>query len=182
MKFILSIAVLIFSIAAPEISFSAGLYPWEFGMSKSDVSSFSEFGPYRSFANGDIETFNGTYEGKKENIQFFFDSKGLLRKIGVYLYEGKDIDAAREVWKRAYSTLLKNYGKVEIPNIKIETNDTSADLESLSIAAAANVDLVGKTQMAPVDQPKDVFVFSSFARQDVQDVRFFYVILYFKHP
>ena len=75
--------------------------------------------------------------------------------------------------------MTKNYGKVEIPDIKIGANSEPVNSEVLSIAAAANVDVFGKTQMAPVDQPKDMFVFSSFVRQEVQGDRYFYVIVHF---
>jgi len=153
-------------------------------MSKSEVSSFSEFGPYRTFSNGDIETFAGIYDGKKENVQFFFDARG-LRRIGVYLYEGLDIQEARVAWRRAYESLVRNYGEVETPDIRMGERigsppaDGSApsEAEILSLAAAVNVDVVGKTQMAPIVQPKDMFVFSSFWRHQVQGKRFFYVTI-----
>jgi hypothetical protein len=179
MKSLIVVVTLLLALASPVLSVAVGLYPWELGMSKSEVSSFKEFGPYRTFSNGDIETFNGIYDGTKENIQFFFDAKGLLRRIGVYLYEGQDIQAARAVWRRAYDSLAKNYGKIEIPDVRIGANSEPVNSEILSIAAAANVDAVGKTQMAPVDQPKDMFVFSSFVRREVQAVRYIYVIVYF---
>ncbi len=159
-------------------SFSAGLTPWDFGMSKSEVTAFKEFGPYRTFSNGDIETFNGIYDGKKENIQFFFDATGLYR-IGVYVYEGQDIQASRAAWRRTYDSLAKNYGKVDTPDIKVAQGSDPANSEVLSIAAAANVDLFGKTQMAPVIQPEDMSIISTFTRQEVQGVRHFYVIVYF---
>lgn len=133
-------------------------------MSKAEVGSLSEFGPYRTFSNGDLETFNGIYDGKKENVQFFFDANG-LRRIGVYLYEGHDLNVARGVWRKAYDSLAKKFGKAETPDIKVASNNEPANSESLSIAASVNVDIAGKTQMAPVGQPKDMFVFSSFWRR-----------------
>ncbi len=178
MKWLCYIITAVCTLAISAICFSAGLPPWEFGMSKSEVSAFTEFGPYRAFPNGDIETFNGIFDGKKENIQFFFDAKG-LRRIGVYVYEGKDLDAASEAWQRAYESLERNFGKIETPALSIEP----ANSEALSIAAAAYVDLFGKIQIAPVDQPKAMFVFSSFRRDKVQGARYFYVIIFFtRHP
>jgi hypothetical protein len=175
----IAFATLLLAMACPVVSAAAGLHPWELGMSKSQVSSFGEFGPYRAFPNGDIETFNGIYDGTKENIQFFFDAEGLLRRIGVYLYEGKDIQAARAAWRRVYESLTKNYGRVETPGVRIDANSGPVNSEILSMAAAANVEAVGKTQMAPVDQPKDMFVFSSFMRREVQGAHYLYVIVYF---
>lgn len=159
-------------------SFPAGLPPWEFGMSASEVMSFSKFGPYNTFSNGDLETFNGIYNGKKQNIQFFFDAKG-LRRIGVYLYEGKDINAARAMWRQAYESLKKKYGEIELPEISLSAGSDAADSEALSIAAAANVAAGGKTQMAPVVQPKDVSIFSSFVSQEFQGIRYYIVNIYF---
>ena len=72
---------------------AAGLPPWELGMSKGEVTSKAEFGPYREFKNGDVETYNGLFEGKKENVQFFFKAEQ-LRRIGIYLYEGKNLQLA----------------------------------------------------------------------------------------
>src|SRR4030095_10845803 len=74
------------------------------------VVSFAAFGPYRTFKNGDVETFNGRFHGHKENIQFFFDRTGLCR-IGVYMYEGKDVKQGIPAWRRAYELLQKDYGK-----------------------------------------------------------------------
>jgi len=179
MRRLLSALILVLMVSGAAMSFAAGLPPWEFGMSKAEVKSFSEFGPYRAFPNGDIETFTGIYDGKKENIQFFFDGKGLLRRIGVYLYEGQDTEAARMAWKRAYESLEKIYGKIEIPDIKLKPSSEQANSEVLSLTAVTHTDVIGKTQMAPVDQPKDTFVFSSFFRRNLQGVRYFWVVIYF---
>jgi hypothetical protein len=177
MKRLLIAITLVLALAVPGLSFSEGLAPWKFGMSKSEVTACKKFGPYQSFSNGDLETNNGIYDGKKENVQFFFDSKGLQR-IGVYLYEGKDIQAAKSAWGRAYDSLAKRYGKVATPDIKVKETSDPATSETLSIAAAVNVEVTGKTQMAPVHQPKNMSVFSSFQRQEVQEGRYYYVVIY----
>ena len=49
-----------------------GLAPWHFHMTPQEVMAFADYGPYRSFSNGDLETFTGLFDGKKENVQFFF--------------------------------------------------------------------------------------------------------------
>jgi hypothetical protein len=56
-------------------------------MSPQEVTSQVDAGPYKSFTNGDLETYNGLFDGHKENVQFFF-KEGRLVRIGVYLYEG----------------------------------------------------------------------------------------------
>jgi hypothetical protein len=38
----------------PQIAVSAGLSPWQLGMSKSEVVSIKEFGPYKEFKNGNL--------------------------------------------------------------------------------------------------------------------------------
>ena len=73
-------------------------------MTKAQVGGFKEFGPYKTFSNGDLETFNGRFHGRKENIQFFFE-RGRLRRIGVYLGETADPKKAVAMFERAYRLL-----------------------------------------------------------------------------
>lgn len=173
-----SIALLIALAASmPGLSLSAGLPPWEFGMSKADVSSFHESAPYRAFTNGDIETFSGIYDGRKENIQFYFDATG-LRRIGIYLYEGTDVEAARMTWLRAYESLQKKFGAIDTHQIAGEPQGAQPDPTALSAAAALTAEIVGKAQMAPATQPSDMFVSSSFWRLDLQGSRYYYVVIF----
>lgn len=162
----------------PKLALCAGLPPWHFGMSKAEVVDFKEFGPYREFKNGDVETFNGKFFGQKENIQFFFDNRG-LRRIGAYLYEGRNVKEAMAAWKLAYEVLKRNFGEIETPDIKVSKESDPVDAEVLAIAAASEADTFGKSQMAPRKQPSDMLVFSTFARRDLQVGRFYYVIVYF---
>ncbi len=169
MKHLQSI-ILAAALAMPVAAFSAGLAPWEFGMSKAQVSSFKDYGPYRTFSNGDLETYAGLYDGKKENVQFFFkDDK--LGRIGLYLYEGTDTEAARQVWKQAYQSLARKYGRIETPGIASASND----VEALSLAAAAALKTAEKLQMAPARQPAGMSVFSSYFTKEVQGTRYYWV-------
>ncbi len=162
------------ALALPAVAFSAGLAPCEFGMSKAQVSGFKDYGPYRSFSNGDLETYAGLYDGRKENVQFFFkDDK--LGRIGIYLYEGTDIEAARQVWKRAYQSLAKKYGKIETDGIASASNDA----EALSLAAAAALKTTEKVQMAPARQPAGTSVFSSYFTKEVRGTRLYWVTVIF---
>ncbi len=88
MRTLVTVSLVLLALLPLEAS-AAGLPPWRFGMSKAEAVSFKQFGPYRQFSNGDLETFNGNFEGHKENVQFFFQNDRLIR-IGVYLWEGKD--------------------------------------------------------------------------------------------
>src|ERR1700761_6571720 len=104
--FVLFFAPILSTKAADE-----GYAPWKFGMSKAEVESFKEFGPYRDFSNGDNETLNGLFHGKKANVQFFYES-GRLHHIGVYLFEGPNVKEGIPVWASSYEALEKDYGKI----------------------------------------------------------------------
>jgi hypothetical protein len=148
-------------VLLPMPALAAGLPPWRFGMSKSEVVSFSEFGPYKNFKNGDVETFNGKFHGHKENIQFFFKN-GRLVRIGIYLWEGRDPKQGIPVWQKAYGLLEKDYGKLEMPDIQALPGSDSPTAEVLAIAAATHADMLGRTEMAPIKQPADMRVFARF--------------------
>jgi len=155
---------------------AAGLPPWQFGMSKLQVASFKEFGPYKSFSNGDLETNNGRFHGRKTNVQLFFQGERLVR-IGVYLYEGTDPKGGIPAWRSAYEALQKDYGRVEMPDIHVSDKSEPVNADVLAIAAAANADVTGKTQMAPAKQPPDARVFASFPTAMVQGRKWYYVYI-----
>lgn len=171
-------------------AFAAGLPPWELGMSKAEVTSKAEFGPYKEFKNGDVETYNGLFEGKKENVQFFFKEER-LRRIGVYLYEGTDPQLATAAWQEAYEDLRRRYGEISIPGLKVTAEGqaqseglkaSTIDPAVLARAAGANTDAVGKTHMAPVTQPDDTFVFSRFWRDEVDGKPYYFVAVFLEPP
>src|SRR6266550_5906586 len=155
----------ILALLAPVAASAAGLAPWQFGMTKAEVASYKEFGPYKNFSNGD-PTFNGRFHGHKENIQFFFDG-GRLRRIGVYRGEGTDSKKAIATFQRAYELLQQDYGKIEVPEMKV-TGEGTPPPTVIAVGALANADVTGKTQIAPVHQPKDMFVFASVYRYYVR--------------
>jgi len=151
-------------------------------MTPEEVTSFEKLGPYQRFKNGDVETYQARFDGRKENVQFFFRENRLAR-IAVYLYEGQDIHAARKVWIRAYKSLRATYGELELPDIHVAPESDPVDVKILSFAAAANVDVEGKTQMAPIKQPEDAFVFSSFMRYQHAGSNYYLVTITFDaHP
>jgi hypothetical protein len=149
--------------------------PWKFGMSPEEVSAFTECGPYKSFSNGDLETYNGVFDGKQENIQFFFEERK-LRRIGIYIYEGRDLNVAAKKWAALYATMTRHFGTVETPkNVAPISGGKSAFIAKASELVKAS----GKTQMAPLKQPRDASVFSSLSRQDVSGELQYTVVLYF---
>jgi hypothetical protein len=171
--------VTIVAIAVLPISgIAAGLPPWRFGMSKSEVVSFKEFSPYKDFSNGDVETLNGRFHGAKTNIQFFFQG-GRLRRIGVYMFEGTDAKQGIPVFRRAYEALQKDYGKIAMPDVHVDAKSAPVNADVLAIAAAANADITGQTVMAPAKQPSDMHVLGRFWTGNVQGRKWYYVALFF---
>lgn len=176
-----AILVALATVSVAKAASFDGLPPWHFQMTHEEVTAFAEFGPYRSFRNGDLETFAGVYQGRKENVQFFFRN-GRLARIGIYLYEGEDAKAAAQVWLRTYQQLKAEFGDIELPWLKATTPAADLPGEALAAAAGANTDTTGKTQMAPVNQPSDKFVFASLSRNDVQGHTFYYVSVFYDPP
>jgi hypothetical protein len=149
-------------------------------MTASEIMSFDKYGPYKTFKNGNPETFKAPFWGKDENAQFFLDKTGRLERIGVFVYEGPDLDEAASEWFRAYEGLKRDHGSVELSWLQ----DTSAasDPVELTKAARTTVETKGKIQMAPVAQPADRRVFSSFWRNDIEGQRTYYVTVNFDRP
>lgn len=177
MTTILIRVLFVLALLSPLAASAAGLPPWKFGMTKAEVASFKEFGPYKEFSNGDLETFNGRFHGHTENIQFFFNG-GRLRRIGVYLGEGTDSKKAVATFQRAYELLQQDYGKIEVPEMKVAGGGTPPPTV-IAVGALANADVTGKTQIAPVHQPKDMFVFASVYRYYVRGAKWFSIAVMF---
>jgi hypothetical protein len=146
-------------------------------MSPEEVTGVTECGPYKSFSNGDLETYKGVFDGKEQNFQFFFTDKQ-LRRIGIYLYEGQDPTAGAKEWLALHGSMTKLFGPVETPdNVSPAASEEAA--ASFEAKALEMVQGSGKTQMAPLTQPKDAFVFSSFMRREVDGEKHYYIVLYF---
>jgi hypothetical protein len=142
----------------PQFASAAGLPPWQFGMTKEQVASFKQFGPYKSFSSGDLETYNGIYREHKENVQFYFENNRLVR-IGVYLYEGVDKQKAAAMFARVYRLLEEDYGKVSVPEIHAGKGSEPINAEVYGIAAVGNSIATGRTEVIPAKQPRQMRVF-----------------------
>ena len=167
--------------AAASTPNTGGLSPWHFQMTPQEVMAFTKDGPYKSFSNGDLETYSDEFNGQQENVQFFFKD-GKLARIGIYLYEGQDIKVAAKVWGEAYRTLKTKFGEIDLPDIRIQPADTSSAPEIVAAATGANVEVTGKSQMRPIKQPSDEFIFASFRRAPVQGKMLYYVIVFYDPP
>ena len=176
-KLITKFVILTISLIS-NLAYSEDAFPWHFGMSQQEVESFAEWGPYKSFSNGDLETYNAVYEGKKENFQFFFENNK-LKRIGVYFYEGADLNSAANTWLNLHTSISKKFGEIETLKNSLPINPTKKQKESFKSTAVSIVNSEGKTQMAPKVQPNDAFVFSSLMRRETQGKISYYVILYF---
>src|SRR5437588_11896990 len=107
-------SLIIVALLFPIGALAAGIPPWKFGMTKAEVAGFKEFGPYKTFSSGDLETFHVRYHARKENIQFFLKG-GRLRRIGVYFGETTDPKKAVVMFRPAYRALEQDYRRIEGP-------------------------------------------------------------------
>ena len=161
------------SLAPP--SFASGFGPWTFGMTAGEIRAVTSHGPYDAFTNGDLETYNATLCGEKENVQFYLKS-GRLWRVVVVTYEGTSLDQATKRWESTYSCLEKLQGPLETPGLK------GLAVEVLAKQASKLVAKGKKIQMAPVTQAKDRFVFSSFDHYIVKETTFYRVWINYDNP
>jgi hypothetical protein len=172
---------LVAALAVSQAAWSSDFGPWRFGMSKDEVQSFKDLGPYRSFSNGDLETFDGIFEGRKEDFQFFFDGTG-LRRVGVYLYEGTDLDVAMKKWQYAHDVFAKRYGEVEMPGGLPVSSSGMPSREEVQANVRARLASGQKVQMAPVTQPRERFTYSSSWTAVIEGVTHYYVVVNAERP
>ena len=156
----------------------AGLPPWQLGMTPSQVASFKESGPYKTFSNGDLETFNGRFHGRKHNVQFYFQG-GRLRRIALNLGEGTDRKKAVAACEQLYELLQRDYGAVTIPEDKSPRDAKPAPPGVQAIAATMNADVTGITHLIPAKQPAGMRVVGLVRSGMVGGQKWFYVTLNF---
>jgi hypothetical protein len=150
-------------------------------MSRDQVASFKDYGPYKTFTNGDLETYDGIFDGHKENIQFFFNDSG-LRRIGVYLYEGGDLATAVSNWTECRATLLRLFGPIETPGMTDSAPDRTAAVKELALKVIARIADGERVQMSPERQPDKLFVYSSFWKSTDQGIDRYYLTIFFDRP
>ena len=131
-------------------------------------------GPYKSFSNGDLETYSGQFLGKKGNVQFYFKD-GTLRRIVGLTYEGIDPNAATAAWLQTYRALQEKFGDIETPGM-------SGEPQELAVQARVRVELGVKAQMAPKKQPRDEFYFSTFTSFTSEGKKWYRVVVNIDPP
>ena len=154
--------------------FGAGLPPWSFGMTKEQVTGIVDRGPYKSFSNGDLETYNGEFHGQKRNVQFFFNVSGLNR-IEINMYEGQELDQAIAAFETVYVGMNREYGDLKASGFDLPV---PCDAHKAALAAGEKVEQGTKAQLAPILQNQDVVTFSSFRKSDVMGHTFYNVVIY----
>lgn len=162
-------------VVAPSVAIAGGFGPWTFGMTAAQIRAVTDHGPYDAFTNGDLETYNATLCGQKQNVQFYLKN-GALWRIVVVTYEGTSGKEAVTRWAWTYECLNKRYGVLETPDIK------GTNLQDLAVQAQLAVAAGAKVQMAPRSQPKGSFVFSSFNTYEVKGTTTFRVWINYDQP
>jgi hypothetical protein len=162
-------------VVAPSVAIAGGFGPWVFGMTAAQIRAVTEHGPYDAFTNGDLETYNATLCGQKQNVQFYLKN-GVLWRVVVVTYEGTSSAEAARRWAWTCECLGKLYGTIETPDLK------GANLQELAAQAQLAVAAGAKVQMAPRSQPKGNFVFSSFNTYEVKGVTTYRVWINYDRP
>jgi hypothetical protein len=117
MKRLLLILASAFYLSATAAEFDVG--PWRLGMSREEVESFAEYGPYEPVAvTGGLETRNALLGGREKNVSFVFDDQGVAY-IQVWEYEGPDYESAKRAVLEVFDSFVATYGGVEIPGIDV---------------------------------------------------------------
>ena len=171
MKLLAFIALLVIAPTA----LASGFGSWTFGMTAAEIRAVTDHGPYNTFTNGDLETYNANFCGQKENVQFYLKG-GHLWRIAVVTYEGKSLNHAVEGWEKTYNCLQKLHGTLETPGLK------GTDIKALASQAKALVSKGTKVQMAPASQVKGRFVFSSFASYTAKGSTYYRVWVNYDAP
>jgi hypothetical protein len=174
-----SILILITAAVSLTTAVGAGLPPWQLGMTPVQIAGFKEFGPYKTFSNGDLETLNGRLHGRKHNVQFYFQG-GRLQRIAVNFGEGTDRKEAVAACEQLCELLQRDYGAVTIPEDKSPRGAKAAPPGVQAIAATMNADVTGITHLIPARQPAGMRVVGLVRSGMVGGQKWFYVTLDFE--
>jgi hypothetical protein len=162
-------AIMPIAVGAAEFDEPAeyGIGPWRLGMTRDDVRSFEQFGPYQQVqVTGGLETWNAKVEGKTTNVSFFFDDEK-LSYIHVWKYEGSDFEAAKQSAVELFDLFAAKFGGAHIKDVNDakpldrkafiavvtvalgRSPETFAKLESeQKVASTLNLDVIPERQPA----------------------------------
>jgi hypothetical protein len=164
-------------IPAPPIP----LGPWAFQMTPEQVKADAAYGPYKSFSNGDLETYAGDFAGRKENVQFYFKD-GKLTRMSVSRYEGSDLSTAARAFGDTWRVLTEMYGPMELAYRSGQPAPANVDVDFVAKTAEAYAAEHKKPQMAPLRQPVNAFVFVSLSTEVIQGRVLYYVFVNYDPP
>jgi hypothetical protein len=94
--------------------------PWRLGMSKEQVVSFAEQGPYRDGASGTVETDNAPFAGRKVKATLVFGAAGLAT-IHTQNYTGSD-------WREAHKAALEVFDQFKAQHGGANVKDVSDNI------------------------------------------------------
>lgn len=101
-----------------------GLGPWRLGMSREEVTSHQDLGPYQDVrVTGGVETANAKFAGHTVNTSFVFDDAGLAF-IQVWNYEGEDWKKAQGAVLEVFDYFSERYGGVTVPGVEVNGSET----------------------------------------------------------
>lgn len=174
-------------------SFELG--PWRLGMSREQVQSFAQFGPYVPVeVTGGLETFNAMFQGQKANASFVFAADG-LQHIQLWKYEGKDVSQAQSSVVDIFRLFSSQFGGAEVENVNVsgEKGLTEGALNAVLAKVLGTArDLAAEARekqkrsvtfmfdMKPLSQPTGSRLHSQWGYSSKHDM--FYVFLFQDRP
>jgi hypothetical protein len=128
--------------------------PWQLGMSKEQVVSFAEQGPYNEVAAGNLETANATFAKRKVKATFTFGATGLT-SIKLHNYEGSE-------WREAHRIALEVFDqfKAKLGGANVKEVSDDIDREELDLIlrqTLGNAETLNKTYT-----PKGQYLLQTF--------------------
>lgn len=126
MKYLVFSALLAWSYAASASGAPFDVGPWRLGMDPAKVQSFSKFGPYTPVdSTGGLETTNASFQGRKTEVSFAFDTSG-LKTIKIWKYQGASSTAAQAAVVDLFHLFAAKYGGGKVENVNISGPNGSA--------------------------------------------------------
>lgn len=169
-SFVLSGLLLVATLAANGAG-AVDELPWKAGMSQEQVRAVSEFGPYRAFSNGDLETYKGRWDGRDENFQFYFKD-GKLVRASIYFYEGAAPAEAAARWLTLRRSMAQHFGPLEAADVAATSDD------AFQADAQAAVAQGTRRLMAPAGSHGRP-VFAMLTREEIEGRATYFAILHF---
>jgi hypothetical protein len=141
-----------------------GLGPWRLGMTREQVVSFADQGPYNDAAAGSVETSNAPFSGHKVKATFALGATGLA-SVKFHNYEGSDWREANRVALEVFDLFKSKYGGANVKDVSDNIGREELDLilrQTLGTAEAMNQRYTPNKQymvqtfdMVPLKQPAE---------------------------